>query len=55
MIAVGLAFAVVIRIGDIEQAIVESSFGGDGAVRELCDLLMVANGRYAGLLAPYCA
>ena len=29
--------------------------GGDGAVRELCDLLMVANGRYAGLLAPYCA
>ena len=29
--------------------------GGDGAVRELCDLLMVASGRYAGLLAPYCA
>ena len=27
--------------------------GGDGAVRELCDLLMVASGRYAGLLAPY--
>ncbi|MBA3594645.1 MAG: HAD hydrolase family protein [Pseudomonadota bacterium] len=24
--------------------------GGDGAVRELCDLLMVASGRYAGLL-----
>ena len=29
--------------------------GGDGAVRELCDLLMVAGGRYAALLAPYCA
>ncbi len=29
--------------------------GGDGAVRELCDLLMVAGGRYAGLLAPYLA
>lgn len=28
--------------------------GGDGAVRELCDLLMMACGRYAGLLAPYC-
>lgn len=24
--------------------------GGDGAVRELCDLLLVASGRYAGLL-----
>lgn len=29
--------------------------GGEGAVRELCDLLMVAGGRYAALLAPYCA
>ena len=27
--------------------------GGDGAVRELCDLLLVASGRYAALLAPY--
>ncbi|WP_372825152.1 KdsC family phosphatase [Polaromonas sp.] len=27
--------------------------GGDGAVRELCDLLMVASGRYAGLLQEY--
>ena len=27
--------------------------GGDGAVRELCDLLMVASGRYAGLLQGY--
>jgi 3-deoxy-D-manno-octulosonate 8-phosphate phosphatase (KDO 8-P phosphatase) len=25
--------------------------GGDGAVRELCDLLLVASGRYASLLA----
>ena len=25
--------------------------GGDGAVRELCDLLLVASGRYAALLA----
>lgn len=25
--------------------------GGDGAVRELCDLLLVASGQYAGLLA----
>ena len=24
--------------------------GGDGAVRELCDLLLVASGRYAALL-----
>jgi 3-deoxy-D-manno-octulosonate 8-phosphate phosphatase (KDO 8-P phosphatase) len=24
--------------------------GGDGAVRELCDLLLVASGRYVGLL-----
>ena len=29
--------------------------GGNGAVRELCDLLLVASGRYAALLAPYCA
>ena len=27
--------------------------GGHGAVRELCDLLLVASGRYAGLLAAY--
>ncbi|MDP1742238.1 MAG: HAD hydrolase family protein [Polaromonas sp.] len=27
--------------------------GGDGAVREFCDLLMVASGRYAGLLQAY--
>lgn len=27
--------------------------GGHGAVREVCDLLMVASGRYAGLLQPY--
>jgi 3-deoxy-D-manno-octulosonate 8-phosphate phosphatase (KDO 8-P phosphatase) len=27
--------------------------GGDGAVRELCDLLKVASGRYAGLLQEY--
>ncbi|MFI5447779.1 KdsC family phosphatase [Polaromonas sp. UC242_47] len=27
--------------------------GGDGAVRELCDLLMVASGRYASLLQEY--
>jgi 3-deoxy-D-manno-octulosonate 8-phosphate phosphatase (KDO 8-P phosphatase) len=25
--------------------------GGDGAVRELCDLLLVASGQYASLLA----
>ena len=28
--------------------------GGNGAVRELCDLLLIASGRYAALLAPYC-
>lgn len=28
--------------------------GGDGAVREFCDLLLVASGRYAALLASYC-
>ena len=27
--------------------------GGDGAVRELCDLLLVASGQYARLLARY--
>lgn len=29
--------------------------GGDGAVRELCDLLLVATGHYAALLAEYTA
>ena len=29
--------------------------GGDGAARELCDLLLVATGRYAALLADYTA
>lgn len=29
--------------------------GGQGAVREFCDLLMVASGRYAGLLQEYSA
>lgn len=29
---------------------VSSTGGGDGAVRELCDLLLVASGRYAALL-----
>lgn len=32
---------------------VTRSQGGRGAVRELCDLLMVANGRYASLLEAY--
>ena len=27
--------------------------GGDGAVREFCDLLLVASGRYVHLLEPY--
>ena len=34
---------------------VTQACGGHGAVRELCDLLLVAGGRYAALLAPYCA
>jgi 3-deoxy-D-manno-octulosonate 8-phosphate phosphatase (KDO 8-P phosphatase) len=29
---------------------VTHSRGGDGAVRELCDLLLVASGKYAGML-----
>jgi 3-deoxy-D-manno-octulosonate 8-phosphate phosphatase (KDO 8-P phosphatase) len=29
--------------------------GGDGAVREFCDLLLVASGRYARLLDHYTA
>ena len=29
--------------------------GGHGAAREFCDLLLVAGGRYAGLLAEYAA
>ncbi len=30
---------------------VTSARGGDGAAREVCDLLLIASGRYAGLLA----
>jgi 3-deoxy-D-manno-octulosonate 8-phosphate phosphatase (KDO 8-P phosphatase) len=29
--------------------------GGHGAVREFCDLLLVASGRYADLLSDYCS
>ena len=32
---------------------VTSARGGDGAAREFCDLLLVASGQYANLLAPY--
>ena len=32
---------------------VSSRSGGDGAVRQFCDLLLAANGAYAGLLAGY--
>ena len=32
---------------------VTRSQGGHGAVRELCDLLLVASGRYAGMLGAY--
>ena len=32
---------------------VTAAAGGAGAVRELCDLLLVASGRYAGLLAAH--
>ena len=32
---------------------VTAAQGGHGAVRELCDLLLVATGRYAGLLGAY--
>jgi len=31
------------------------STGGHGAARELCDVLLVASGRYGGLLAEYAA
>jgi 3-deoxy-D-manno-octulosonate 8-phosphate phosphatase (KDO 8-P phosphatase) len=34
-------------------AYVTQARGGDGAVREFCDLLMVASGRYAQLLQEY--
>ena len=34
---------------------VTGAAGGHGAARELCDLLLVASGRYAGLLAGYAA
>ena len=33
--------------------LVTQARGGDGAVREFCDLLLVASGRYAALLAGY--
>lgn len=32
---------------------VTSAMGGHGAVRQLCDLLLIANGQYAGLLEAY--
>lgn len=32
---------------------VTNARGGDGAAREFCDLLLVASGQYAGLLAQY--
>lgn len=32
---------------------VSQARGGDGAAREFCDVLMVASGRYAGLLEKY--
>jgi 3-deoxy-D-manno-octulosonate 8-phosphate phosphatase (KDO 8-P phosphatase) len=32
---------------------VTSACGGHGAAREFCDLLLVAAGRYAGLLAEH--
>jgi 3-deoxy-D-manno-octulosonate 8-phosphate phosphatase (KDO 8-P phosphatase) len=34
---------------------VTSSLGGHGAAREFCDLLLVAAGRYAGLLNEHLA
>jgi 3-deoxy-D-manno-octulosonate 8-phosphate phosphatase (KDO 8-P phosphatase) len=34
---------------------VTSRCGGNGAVRELCDLLLVAHGRYAEALRDYLA
>jgi len=34
---------------------VTAARGGDGAARELCDLLLVATGHYARLLADYTA
>ena len=33
VVAIGLAVAVVVRIGNVEQAIVEPDFGSDGAAR----------------------
>jgi 3-deoxy-D-manno-octulosonate 8-phosphate phosphatase (KDO 8-P phosphatase) len=33
---------------------VTTALGGSGAVRELCDLLLVASGRYLDLLEEYC-
>ena len=35
--------------------LVTQARGGEGAARELCDLLLAATGRYAALLAPYLA
>ena len=32
---------------------ISSRYGGEGAVRQLCDLLLAANGAYAALLAGY--
>src|SRR3990167_5365303 len=35
--------------------LVTQARGGDGAALEFCDLLLMASGRYAALLAHYCA
>lgn len=35
--------------------LVTQARGGEGAARELCDLLLASTGRYAALLAPYLA
>jgi 3-deoxy-D-manno-octulosonate 8-phosphate phosphatase (KDO 8-P phosphatase) len=32
---------------------VTQTMGGHGAARELCDLLLIASGQYANLLADY--
>jgi 3-deoxy-D-manno-octulosonate 8-phosphate phosphatase (KDO 8-P phosphatase) len=34
---------------------VTQAAGGHGAARELCDVLLVASGRYSSLLAAYAA
>ncbi len=55
MVRCGLAITVPEAPGDVHQHahLITSRSGGNGAVREACEFIMKAQGRYAQLLAHY--